>query len=235
MLSRTRANLVHEARLSLYKLAGIQTAIDEQERRTLEDHMGFRGQWDEHRRFQLDFAKRMGLLKTSRLIEIGCGPLTLGLPAIEYLAPGGYIGIDVRPVVLNLGWQQIGKYKLAEKNPRLVCSRSFGAEELPADLKADRMWSFSVLYHLTDDLIDQCLAQVARRLAPGGAYIANINPQQAESTWLQFPFNARSVSFYRSLAEKHGLKVTELGTLESQGFKLEAIEKVNILLRFELA
>lgn len=235
MLNRTRAKYLQNARLSLYRVTGIAEALELEETRTLEQHMGFHGQWEEHRRFQLDFAKRLGLVPNSRFIEIGCGPLTLGLPMMQYLDANRYTGIDVRPEVLNLSWQQVGKAGLSAKNPRLVISQSFGAQELPDDARADMMWSFSVLFHLTDALVDACFAQVARRLAPGGAYIANINPVQAESTWLQFPYNKRGVDFYRTAAARHGLKLEELGTLQSLGFTLDSIEKVNILLKLQHA
>jgi SAM-dependent methyltransferase len=217
--------------MAIFDKLHIQDALDEVECRTLEDHMGFRGQWTEHRRFQLTFARSQGVVPESRFIEIGCGPLTLALPLISYLAPGNYVGIDVRPEVLNLGWQQIGKAGLADRNPRLLCSRSFGADELPQSSQADFIWAFSVLYHLTDELVHMCFAQVARRLAPGGSFFANINAQQDESTWLQFPFNRRDPGFYREIAARHGLKVTDLGSLESLGFELNADERLNELLK----
>ena len=131
MLNRTRAKYLQNARLSLYRVTGIAEALELEETRTLEQHMGFHGQWEEHRRFQLDFAKRLGLVPNSRFIEIGCGPLTLGLPMMQYLDADRYTGIDVRPEVLNLSWQQVGKAGLSAKNPRLVISQSFGAQELP--------------------------------------------------------------------------------------------------------
>ena len=235
LLSRTRAKYLQSARLALFNATGMSKALDERELRTLEAHMGFRGQWEEHRRFQFDFAKQMGLKPSSTFIEVGCGPLTLGLLIIGYLDAGHYTGIDVRPEVLNLSWQQVGKAGHAAKNPRLVISRSFGLEELAANARADMMWSFSVLYHLTDALVDQLFAQVAARLQPGGAYYANINPAQEESTWLQFPFNARGVGFYREIATRHHLKLDELGTLESLGFRLPSIEKVNVLIKLSHA
>jgi len=234
LLSRTRANLAYRARLALFKIGGVQDALDESERRVLEAHMGFRGQWEEHRRFQLEFAKSAGLRPDSSLLEIGCGPLTLGLPAIAYLAANRYTGVDVRPEVLNLAWSQIGKAGLASKNPRLVHSTSFGAVEL-GEARFDFIWSFSVLYHLTDALIADWFAQVSRRLAPGGAYFANLNVEQPESTWLQFPFVRRSVDFYRDAAARHGLTLRELGTLESLGFRLDSTEKTNLLVRIERA
>lgn len=231
LLSRTRAKYLQSARLALFDATGMAKALEERETLALEAHMGFRGQWDEHRRFQFDFAKRMGLQPSHRFIEIGCGPLTLGLLIMGYLDAGRYVGVDVRPEVLNLSWQQVGKAGLSSKNPRLLISRSFGVDELPGDARADMMWSFSVLYHLTDELVDQLFAQVAARLAPGGAYYANINPVQDESTWLQFPFNKRTVSFYRDISARHGLVLDELGTLESLGFRLLAVERFNILIK----
>ena len=232
LLSRTRAELAYRAKLALFKAGRIQRALDESQQRVLETHMGFRGQWVEHRRFQLDFVKSIGLAKDSRLLEIGCGPLTLGLPAIDYLDPNRYTGIDVRPEVLDLAWSQIGSSRLASKNPRLIHSTSFGAVEL-GDASFDIIWSFSVLFHLTDELVDALFAQVSRRLAPGGKYCANINLKQEESTWLQFPFVKREVDFYRGIAERNGMKLTELGTLESLGFGLQAIEKNNVMIRVD--
>ena len=230
LLSRTRADLAYRFKLAIFKAGRVQEALDECERRVLEAHMGFRGQWEEHRRFQMEFAKSSGLRPESRLLEIGCGPLTLGLPVIAYLDANRYVGVDVRPNVLDLGWSQIGKAGLAPKNPRLIHSLSFGAEELGSE-RFDFIWSFSVLYHLTDALLNDCFAQIARRLVPGGGYFANLNVEQPESEWLQFPFVRRTVAFYREAAERHRLVLTELGTLQSLGFRLDSTEKTNVLVK----
>ena len=84
---------------------------------------------------------------------------------------------------------------------------------------------------MTDDLVDQLLGQVSRRLTDTGVYIADINASQPESTWLQLPFNRRDVWFYREVAERNGLKCDELGTMVANGFRLDATEKTNVLLR----
>jgi SAM-dependent methyltransferase len=228
VLNRTRAKLVFECKKLVFSGANLQPMLDEQRARTLEDHMGFRGQWQEHRRFQFDFLKSVGLKPESTLLEIGCGPLTLAIPAIDYLERGHYTGIDVRPEVLNLAHSEIALRNLSSKNPRLLYSESFGSELTET---FDFVWSFSVLYHLTDDLLNQCLAQVARR----GVYYANVNTVDAESRWLQFPFVCRSLDFYRDQAAKHGLTVTVIGQLQDLGFRLAGQEKTNHLLRFNKA
>lgn len=48
------------------------------EKHRLEDSMGFRGQFDEHRRFQIELLKNLGLKPGHQFLELGCGPLTAG-------------------------------------------------------------------------------------------------------------------------------------------------------------
>jgi 2-polyprenyl-3-methyl-5-hydroxy-6-metoxy-1,4-benzoquinol methylase len=230
VLSRTRAHLAYRFKLAIFKAGRLHEALDEAEQRDLEAHMGFRGQWEEHRRFQMELAKSFGLRQNSSLLEIGCGPLTFGLPAIAYLDANRYVGVDVRSNVLDLAWSQVGKAGLADKNPKLLHSRSFGAEELGHE-RFDFIWSFSVLYHLTDPLLNDCFAQIAQRLAPQGSYFANLNVEQPESEWLEFPFVKRNVEFYREAARRNGLAMTELGTLQSLGFRLDFAEKTNVLVK----
>src|SRR5260221_931484 len=231
LLKRTRHLWKRRAQRKLFKLAGMQGMLDEQLQHSLEDSMGFRGQWDEHRRYQLEELKRLGLTPSSTLLEIGCGPLTAGIPLIEFLASDGYVGVDVRSSVLDMSWQQIGRAGLSAKNPRLICSDSFGSAEL-GDRQFDFIWAFSVLFHLSDELLDKLFANFSQRLAPRGPFIANIPTNADASTWLEFPFLKRSVEVYETAAAKHGLRTVNLGTIAERGFKLESVERDNILLQF---
>jgi 2-polyprenyl-3-methyl-5-hydroxy-6-metoxy-1,4-benzoquinol methylase len=233
LLSRTRARLAFAVKDRLFRWGNFQSLLEEKELRMLTQHMGFRHQWDEHRRFQMEIIQREGLKPSSHVMEIGCGPLTLGIPLMQWLDKGHYTGLDVRPAVLGVAHGQVAKAQLAGKNPRLLFSEDFGASELGEAERFEIVWSFSVLFHLTDELLEACFAQVARRLSPDGAYVANINAEMPESTWLQFPFNRRDPAFYGAIAGRHGLRMTERGTLESLGFRLDASEKRNRLLRFE--
>lgn len=234
MLERTRAKWKHAIRQRLFGWTNMQAMLDLDERHALEDSMGFRGQWDEHRRFQLAELKRRGLKPHNRMVEIGCGPLTAGIPVIEYLDAGKYVGVDVRESVLNLAWQQIGKAGLSGKNPRLIRSDDFGEGEL-GDATVDFMWSFSVFFHMTDAILDGCLASVSKRLAANGRCYANVMTDMDSSTWLQFPFLRRTIEDYRTIAARHGLTTTELGTIASLGFTLAGDESNNILLEFKRA
>ena len=231
LLARTRAKLAFKLKDAIFKAGGFQALLDEKELQLLTSHMGFRHQWTEHRRFQMERIMSEGLTPSSRVLEIGCGPLTLGISLIGFLDKANYAGLDIRPAVLDIAHGQLGKAGLAAKNPRLLFTETFGENEL-GDETFDFVWSFSVLYHLTDELLDAWFKQVARRMRENGLCIANINAEMPESTWLQFPFNRRDPAFYAGVAERHGLKMTELGTLESLGFRLTSGEKKNRLIRF---
>jgi SAM-dependent methyltransferase len=234
LLKKTRALWKRRAQAWLFDVAGIQALLNERELQSLEDMMGFRGQWDEHRRFQIDELKRLGLQPSSSFLEIGCGPLTAGIPVIQYLDSDRYVGIDVRSNVLDLSWQQVGRAGLSAKNPRLIRSDEFGATQL-GERKFDYIWSFSVLYHLSDEILDDLLSHVARRLETDGHFVANVMTDMENSTWLEFPFIRRTVETYRSVAAKYDLKTVDLGTIEERGFRLSGPERNNSLLAFSLA
>jgi methyltransferase family protein len=209
--------------------------IDLREKHELEDSMGFRGQLDEHRRFQIEFLREQGLTPSDRLLEIGCGPLTAGLPIINYLKPGNYTGVDIRNSVLNLGWTQIGKAGLSAKNPRLICSAAFGDDELDYSEKFDYVFSFSVLFHFSDEVLDSYFGAISRRLVgETGKCFANINDYLPSDKWLEFPFSHRPVEGYIDLASRHGLKTTNLGKIMNLGFRNETDEKYYPLLMFEM-
>lgn len=234
LLRKTRALWKRRAQAWLFDATGMQGLLDERELHSLEDMMGFRGQWDEHRRFQIVELRKLGLEPSSSLLEIGCGPLTAGIPIIQYLDGDRYVGVDVRSNVLDLSWQQVGRAALSAKNPRLIRSEEFGALEL-GDRRFDFIWSFSVLYHLSDEILDKLFSHVAARLKTDGRFVANVMTDMEDSTWLEFPFIRRTIEIYRSVAAKHGLKTANLGTIEQRGFRLLGQERTNPLLEFSLA
>lgn len=195
--------------------------------------MGFRGQFDEHRRFQIEMLKSHGLERHHMLLEIGCGPLTAGIPIIEYLDSGNYFGIDIRNSVLDLAWKEIGKAGFSNKNPRLICSKSFGEDALGAD-QFDFVYSFSVLFHLSDEILSSYFATVANRLKPDGICLANVNTHLPNDNWLEFPFLRRTIEEYAIIAQTQRLKTVNLGEIRDLGFRNDTTERRNPLLSFQL-
>lgn len=226
--SRTMNKWVWAAQKTLYRLLNMQRIPQEQHRVALVNSMGFEGQWDTHRTFQMDFLRKNGVTETSRFLEIGSGPLTLAIPLMQHLAPGHYTGVDVRESVTNLAYMEISRAGLSARNPRLIVAQDFGVAALGEET-FDVIWSFSVLYHLRDDLVEDLFATVKKRLAPDGRYWANLNDQMSEGDWLEFPFQNRKVEFYEEIARKNGLTLTALGTIEALGFTGPGPEKTNVM------
>lgn len=231
---RTRKKIAHDFKRVVFNAGNFQKMIDFEEQIQLEDSMGFRGQFDEHRRFQIEMLKSQGLKPNHKFLELGCGPLTAGVPVIGYLEPSGYVGIDIRTSVLNLAWREVAKAGLSAKNPRLICSSTF-ADDVLRDEKFDFIYSFSVLYHLSDEILERYFAAVAKRLAPNGVCLANINTTIANSKWLEFPFLQRSVETYGQIAARHQLQARSLGEIKDLGFRNPTEEKHNPLLKFTRA
>jgi len=192
----------------------------ESEEQKLEDMVLFRGQFLPHRKFQLELLKRMGLSPHHRVMEIGCGPLTLGTPLIAYLDRGRYLGIDARVSVLEAAYSQIAKQGNSAKNPRIIHSSTFGRDELE-DCVFDCIVSFSVVFHLEDALVETLFQQLFRRLDRCGVFIANVNTTTESSRWKEFPFMKRPLSFYEGIARNCSLDFESLGCGREIGFSHE--------------
>lgn len=230
--SRTMSKYALKVQKFLYSALNLQRVPAEERRLTLVKAMGFEGQWDDHRAFQMEFLHRNGLTKDTRFLEIGSGPLTLGIPLIQTLNPQKYTGVDVRESVTNIAYDEISRAGLAGRNPRLIVSDNFGATAL-GDEMFDMIWSFSVLYHLSDDLIEEWFGTVKKRLEPEGRYWANFNDGMEEDRWLEFPFVRRELDFYEDIARKNGLELKFLGTLEGLGFAGSGAEKNNSMIEIQ--
>jgi cyclopropane fatty-acyl-phospholipid synthase-like methyltransferase len=73
--------------------------------------------WESKRRFQIEFLLKQGLLPHHRLLDFGCGTLRGGIPLIEYLNDGNYVGLDVRLETLKEACLELEESGLASKNP----------------------------------------------------------------------------------------------------------------------
>jgi hypothetical protein len=103
--------------------------------------------------------------------------------------------------------------------------------------QADMIWAFSVLIHMTDEHIADCLRFVAKNLSANGVFYANVNLGNAEDgKWREFPVKWRSLEWYKTEANRAGLVVEDNGTLESFGHKSisDAREDLQHMLKFTL-
>ena len=95
ILSRTGRKTKLALKGLVFDAFNLQEVLDVRHKNVLEESMGFRGQWEEHRCFQIAFLREQGLKPSHKILEIGCGPLTGGIPIIRYLEPNNYFGLDI--------------------------------------------------------------------------------------------------------------------------------------------
>lgn len=124
-------------------------------------------------RVQLEILQREGLTPGATVLEIGCGALHAGLPIIEYVEHGRYVGLDPNewlrePAIRS----RRNAATMAAKQPQFLTREDFDASEL--GLTFDFVLSHSVLSHAAHWQLSQFFEATAKVLAPGGRIVASI-------------------------------------------------------------
>jgi len=112
---------------------------------------------------------KMAALKPGqRVLDVGCGPGSLTIPAARKVGRAGHAaGIDASPEMIAVASRK------AKKQGLDIDFRVAPVESLPfEDGEFDVVLSSLMLHHLPDDLKAQGLAEILRVLKPGGRLIA---------------------------------------------------------------
>jgi ubiquinone/menaquinone biosynthesis C-methylase UbiE len=109
-----------------------------------------------------------------RILDLGCGTGTLTLMVGQLEPNAEVVGLDADPQMLR---QAEAKAQSAGLSPRFDEGRS---DALPyADESFDRVLATLLFHHLTDDVKETTIAEVARVLRPGGElHVADWGPPQ---------------------------------------------------------
>ncbi len=174
--------------------------------------------WKLKQNFQINFLKQNGLQKSDYFLDLGCGTLRGGVPIIQFLDAGRYYGIEVRKKVLDEGRMEASEKGLDVKVPQLIHFEDF--DELEIDIVFNKILAFSVLIHMTDEIVEKCFRFVERQLKQGGVFYANVNLDKGgKGNWQGFPVMHKELSFYDKLAIQNNLELEVLGPLKKFGHK----------------
>jgi len=175
--------------------------------------------WKMKRAFQVRFLKEQGLKPGDSLLDLGCGTLRGGIPIIEYLEGGHYMGVDVRDEVIGEALGEVARAGLAAKEPRVLLVPNLSVEDLGS--RFDVVWGFQVLIHMTDEILAEAAGFIERHLAERGrGYVSVKVGQPRERSWKGFPAVTRPLEFYEERFAAVGLNVLDLGPLTDFGHNI---------------
>ncbi|WP_455353973.1 class I SAM-dependent methyltransferase [Streptomyces sp. SYSU K217416] len=154
---------------------------------------------------QFDYLIRHGLTPADRMLEIGCGNLRAGWRFIDYLDTGHYHGIDISPEILIAAGDTLAERGLQAKLPHLGLVRDLRLSSLPAGYFTV-VHAHSVFSHSPIEVIDECLAHIARVMAPNAFFDFTFNRTEGKQHHV-----LREDFYYRTetlveLAKTHGLR-----------------------------
>lgn len=129
---------------------------------------------------QFELLKFEGCKPTSKVLEIGCGCLNLGIPLIKYLEKGNYVGVDPNDWLRRTAMKKHHmRQLLKEKQVRFLSVDNFDSSAL--GIKFDMVFAHSVLSHCAHWQLEQFLRNTAKVLAPEGRIIASIRLAEGNS------------------------------------------------------
>ena len=203
----------------------------------LETLVGPRGVWDQLAQYQFNILTGLGLKPEHSLLDIGCGPLTVGLKLIPYLKRGNYVGVDLRTEPLTEAYRLIAKHSLVQQNPTIINSTTFGKEELP-HRRFDYIWMSQLSCHLDDQLMINVFEQALSTMKPDSVFLFDVlDPGRtihADAKWSSFSYYIRPVEFYAGLASRFGLSTQSRGQILDFGYPDHIEQKTNLVLEFRV-
>ncbi|MEC8243662.1 MAG: hypothetical protein VX038_02340 [Verrucomicrobiota bacterium] len=128
--------------------------------------------WYELGIWQIEALRSMGMQPEHSLLDIGCGPMRLGMHAVPYLNEGNFFGVDPYPPYQKLGsaiMSEVGCWK----KYRTEISNKFPFQEF--ERKINFAIAQSVITHLSLVQIDLLFKNLKDVMEKGGIFLFTFN------------------------------------------------------------
>ncbi|HWY38382.1 MAG TPA: class I SAM-dependent methyltransferase [Bacteroidia bacterium] len=172
----------------------------------------FHYRWDEYATWQLEGLLQLGMQKTDSLLDIGCGPLRLGVHAINYLNDGNYYGVDATPEYVQLAPLIYKEFGLNKKyHIKLDSDFNFSSFNTTFNFANAQ----SVFTHLSKDQIVKCLSNLKNVMKKGGIFLFTNIPSSIPRGFLytgNVPMIAGThctIEFYKEIANNLNIEFIE--------------------------
>lgn len=128
--------------------------------------------------WQINTLVELGLKPQHKLLDIGCGPLRLGMQAVPYLEPNNYFAIDGFKPYLNLG-QEIFKELELSDNYSVLHNDSFEFGHF--DDHFDFAIASAVITHLSKSQVDKVFDELKKVMNKDGVFLMTYLPAKTLS------------------------------------------------------
>ena len=133
--------------------------------------------WNEVSEWQIENLIKLGMKPQHKLLDVGCGPIRLGMQAISYLEDGNYYGIDAFDKYIDL-IPFMAEAAGITKKYNILYNRYFEFEKLGNGF--DFAIAQSVFTHLSKSQIIDCMHKMKKVMAPGSKFLfTNIESKEA--------------------------------------------------------
>ncbi len=141
--------------------------------KTLAEAQAYVGTDETCGRVQLEILRREGLRPQMNVLEIGCGCLSAGVPLMQALNIGHYVGLEPNTWLVESALAVDRIRKIADDAEAVfLTSQDFSAAR--AKRSFDFIFGHSVLSHCGRPQLDQFLDQAEQALSPTGKIVVSL-------------------------------------------------------------
>ena len=120
----------------------------------------------------LEYMIKHGLKKNHRVFDLGCGYGRCTIPIMRFLGTKGhYVGSEISKKRLDLAREWVAKEKLENKSHELIFSKDLKLSFLEDD-SLDIVWVFSVFNHMPNEVLEDSISAIAKKMKVGGKLFA---------------------------------------------------------------
>ena len=166
--------------------------------------------WEQLGNWQLSALQNLGLEKNSKLLDIGCGPLRLGIKAIPFLDDNCFFGTELWSPYVELGQAIMNKYSDSDKAYDVKILPKFQFHRF--ETKFDFAIAQSVVTHLSNQQIQLLLYNLTKVMKRDGIFVFTYNNNDFPYS-VFYEMKAPMITpsnltqhFFESLADEHSIK-----------------------------